>query len=96
MKIEFKSELVRIAYNCRKATFLIEKKQGTTLTGREKLELKFHLAGCSICRIYQQQSILINNMMQKLFKAAPDELKLDTSFRTNLQQSINDRLTNNN
>lgn len=96
MKKQFGSELLRIAYNCRKATFLIEKKQDTALTGREKLELKFHLAGCTICRIYQQQSILINNMMQKLFKGTAGELKLDSSFKTDLQQKINEHLLSNN
>lgn len=96
MKREFRSELLRIAYNCHQATFLIEKKQDTALTGREKLELKFHLAGCSICRIYQQQSILINSMMQKLFKGRARELKLDSSFKINLQQKINERLISDN
>ncbi|GAA4912256.1 zf-HC2 domain-containing protein [Mucilaginibacter defluvii] len=96
MKTQFRSELVRIAYNCRKATFLIEKKQETALSGREKLELKFHLAGCSICRIYQQQSILINNMMHRLFKDIPVEIRLDGDFKTSLQQKINERLISDN
>lgn len=96
MKKRFRSELVRIAYNCRRATFLIEKRQDAALTGREKLELKFHLAGCSICRIYQQQSILINSMMHKLFKGTAGGLKLDSSFKTDLQQKINERLISDN
>jgi len=58
MKKELKTDLEKIAYNCRQATFLIEKKQGAELTGREKLELKIHLAGCYICRVYEQQSLL--------------------------------------
>lgn len=96
MKRVFKTELERIAYNCKKATFLIEKKQETALATREQLELKFHLAGCSICRVYQKQSILINNMMQQLFKATSEELKLDSSFKTSLQQHINDGLLSDN
>lgn len=96
MKKEFKTGLEKIAYNCRKATFLIEKKQGESLSVREKLELKIHLAGCSICRIYQRQSIMINSLMSELFKETPAEVKLDTNFKATLQQRINDHIVGNN
>jgi len=33
---------------------------------REKLELKIHLAGCSMCRVFERQSIEINNSNKKL------------------------------
>lgn len=81
--------LKKIVYNCRKATFLIEKKQITPLNMRESLELKIHLAGCSICRIFQQQSILINKMVHQLFTASKhQELKLDDDFKKKLQERI--------
>lgn len=96
MKKERKKGLEKIAYDCRKATFLIEKKQETRLSGRETLELKIHLAGCSICRIYQRQSIMINSLMKKLFKETSAEVKLDINFKTTLQQRINDHIVGNN
>ncbi|MCC8408242.1 hypothetical protein LJ707_04825 [Mucilaginibacter sp. UR6-1] len=95
MKKELKTELERIAYNCRKATLLIEKKQEVKLTMREKLELKLHLAGCSICRIYEKQSVLINLMMQKLFKEERKEIRLDSSYKLDLQKRINDQMIGN-
>lgn len=85
-----------IAYNCKKATFLIEKKQAGAITFREKLELKLHLAGCSVCRIYQQQSIMINKML-KFFFIKPDEpeIKLDDKYKEQMQLHIEERLNRN-
>jgi ribosomal protein S3AE len=92
MKKELKTDLERIAYNCRKATLLIEKKQSIRLTTREKMELRIHLAGCSICRVYEQQSVLINKMMTRLFKGSPRNIKLDSDFKENLQKRIEQKL----
>jgi len=92
MKTELKTEREKIAYNCRKATLLIEKKQVIALSSREKMELKIHLAGCYICRVYEQQSILINGMMQKLFKESPQNIKLDAAFKEDLKQRIKEKI----
>lgn len=87
------SELKKIAYNCRKATFLIEKKQIGEITLLEKMELKIHLAGCSVCRTFEQQSITINRMVKELFHV-PGENKvgLDEEFKKDLQGRIEKRL----
>lgn len=95
MKKELKTEEERIAYNCRKATLLIEKKQEIELTAREKMELNIHLAGCYICRVYEQQSILINNMMRQMFKAQEGEVKLDNGFKEQLKKKIATKLEKN-
>ena len=88
------SERKKIAYNCKKATFLIEKKQIGSISMREKMELKIHLAGCSVCRIFEQQSITINRLVHDLFhEPNPDELiKLDENFKKELQHRINEKL----
>lgn len=88
MKKELKTEEERIAYNCRKATLLIEKKQEMELTAREKMELQLHLAGCYICRVYEQQSVLINAMMRQILKPQQDEVKLDDAFKEQLKEKI--------
>ena len=91
-----KDEIKKIAYNCKQATFLIEKKQLETLTIREKLELKIHLAGCSVCRTFQQQSIAINQMVKGLFhQSQPKEIKLDENFKIELQERIDEKLNEN-
>jgi hypothetical protein len=82
----------KIVYNCHKATFLIEKKQIGTITFREKIELKIHLTGCVICRIFQQQSILINRTVKDLFQHR--QMKLEDDFKKQLQRRIDEELTN--
>jgi hypothetical protein len=85
-------KLSKIAYNCRKATLLIEKQQMGRLTMGERVELKIHLTGCSICRMYQQQSIIINKMIKDLFNARHDRHGLDLDFKKSLQDRINKKL----
>lgn len=83
----------KIAYNCRKATFLIEKQQIDRITLREQLELKIHLAGCPVCRTFRQQSILINQMLHHHLQAVIGlERKLDDPFKQQLQKRIEERL----
>ncbi|WCT14265.1 zf-HC2 domain-containing protein [Mucilaginibacter jinjuensis] len=89
MKKELKTDLEIIAYNCRKATFLIEKKQDERLSNREKLELKLHLAGCYICRVYEQQSLMICAMVHKMVNPGPTkEIFLDDDFKNSLKKKI--------
>jgi len=85
-------ELKRIAYNCRKATFLIEKQQIGKITLREKLELKLHLTGCAICVTFMQQSAVINQMARKLVNRDSNSLTLDEEFKEQLQKQIDNRL----
>ena len=48
--------LKNMIYNCNQATFLIEKRISGKITATEALQLQVHLAGCSVCKIYQQQT----------------------------------------
>ena len=90
------NELRKIQYNCRKATYLIEKQQIGRITLGEKLELKIHLAGCSICKTFQRQSIVINHLVRNLFQSANQtDVKLDDEFKTNLQKRIDQKLDKN-
>ncbi len=88
------NELKKIIYNCKKATLLIEKKQVGTLTLRERLELRIHLAGCDVCKLFQKQSIIINRMIRQLFHGASNEIKLGNDFKMTLQDRIEKELKN--
>jgi len=92
MKELSEAELKKIAYNCRKATFLIEKQQIGKISLSEKMELKIHLAGCSICVTFMQQSAVINRMAKKLFQSDCTELKLDEGFKEQLQKQLHKHL----
>ncbi|PSL30933.1 hypothetical protein [Chitinophaga ginsengisoli] len=90
------SQLKEIIYNCKKATSLIERKEIGRLTLRESVELKIHLAFCSVCRIFRRQSITINSMVKMLFNDAQQrQTKLDDTFKKSLQERIEDKLNKN-
>lgn len=83
----------RIATNCEKATFLIEKKQFHSISLRDSVELQIHLAVCATCRIYQKQSNIINKISKKfLTDAGQSPAKLDGNFKHELQEKINKRI----
>ena len=88
--------LKKIQYNCEKATFLIEKKLISRITFREQIELRIHLLGCSVCRIYQNQSGKINEMVHQLFHSAINtDTHLDEDFKKGLQERIEEELNKN-
>jgi len=90
------NSLKGIIYNCRQATFLIEKKQIRKLTFRESVELRIHLTGCSVCRVFQKQSIMINRMVKNLIDdSQKNERKLDDAFKQDLQDKIEGELNKN-
>jgi len=75
---------------------LIEKKMLSRITFREHIELRIHLMGCSVCRIYGKQSRIINDTVRQLFKSSmPGEVKLDDSFKRELQERIEIELNKN-
>jgi hypothetical protein len=83
----------KIQYDCRHATYLIEKRQHTLLTIRERMQLVIHLSGCSVCRLFQRQSRWINRMLRMLFHSTlGQESILSEDFKRQLQQKIDERL----
>ncbi|CAN5862389.1 hypothetical protein BH11BAC4_BH11BAC4_21910 [soil metagenome] len=79
----------KIANNCEKATFLIEKKQFGKITLRDRLELQIHLAGCQVCRTYQKQSKLITKVSQQVFNEQLNyRSTLDENSKIHMQQLI--------
>jgi ABC-type uncharacterized transport system substrate-binding protein len=85
--------LKKIQHNCKQATFLLEKKVYMPLSFREVIELRIHLAGCSMCRLYGKQSAMINDMVQQLFKDSEQvNYKLDENFKKELQILIEEEL----
>lgn len=86
----------RIIYNCKQATLLIEKGQLKPLSFRETIELRIHLAGCSMCKLYNKQSHVINTMVQQLFHdSMQTTFTLDDDFKTELQDRIEAELNKN-
>jgi hypothetical protein len=85
--------LKKIIYNCKQATFLIEKKSFGKLSFRESVELRIHLYGCSFCRLYSKQSQVINEMVVELFRSSRyTGFRLDDNYKKDLQEKIEDEL----
>ena len=83
----------KIQNDCRRATYLIEKRQLTKLTFKERIVLAIHLAGCGICRLFQRQSKMINKLMQSLHRPSNDQLHhLDENTKRDMQEKINDSM----
>ncbi|MDP4150235.1 MAG: hypothetical protein Q8927_13340 [Bacteroidota bacterium] len=83
----------KIRYDCRHATYLIEKRQHRSLTIKERIELAIHLSGCSICRLFQEQSRWINRMLRSLFHSDQGRGPvISDEFKRQLQQKIDERL----
>jgi hypothetical protein len=90
------NNLKKIIYNCKQATFLIEKKAIKRLSFREIIELRIHLFGCSFCRLYSKQSRVINDMVRELFRSSMySGYRLDDNFKNELQNRIEDELSKN-
>jgi len=90
------SYLKKIIYNCKQATFLIEKRQLGSISFKEAFELRIHLIGCSFCRIYKKQSRVINEMVQELFRSSmQNDPRLDEDFKKELQGRIEEELNKN-
>ena len=86
------SELRKIQYNCRKATYLIEKRMLDKITLREKIELRIHLAGCSVCRLFDAQSQAINRLTKQFFQTMEKNVKLDEEYKAQLHSMIEEKI----
>jgi len=84
--------LRNIIYNCKQATFLIEKRILGKITASETLKLQVHLTGCSVCKTFQQQSLLINRLF---IGFQPAEMRLDEGFKAMLQAQIEKEINKN-
>ena len=90
------NDLKNIIYNCKQATYLIEKRELTKLTFKEGVELRVHLVGCDMCKLYVKQSQKINEMIKQLLKTdVKGPFKLDDRFKNTLQAQIENQLNKN-
>lgn len=92
MKKLTESEKLRITYDCKQATFLIEKQQASSLTAMEKRDLKHHLKGCDACVTYKIQSTLIRKLAKKVFGVQENKQPFGKAFKEELQKKIDDKL----
>lgn len=79
--------------NCKRATFLIEKKANTRLTAREWLDMQAHLAICPLCTLYRQQSKLIQETMLSVFRRRKEHtVNMEAGKKHKIAELIQERL----
>lgn len=68
--------------------YLIEKEQLTVITEKERRQLEIHLAGCPVCIIFMQQSVMINDWARKMYLKKENSFSLPDDFKQQLQKRI--------
>ncbi len=84
--------------SCETATFLIEKKLDHALTSKEKVQLFAHEIICSICRKYEKQSNVLDQLLRKKIRETgrqpatcnPDEKSL-ADFKLLIANKLDNR-----
>ncbi|OOQ57900.1 hypothetical protein BC343_12585 [Mucilaginibacter pedocola] len=85
-----------IIYNCRKATFLADKKLEGKISFVENIQLRIHLVGCDACKLYLKQSGKLTAMVKDLMKTpVGSNVRLDSDFKEQLQERIDTHLSKN-
>jgi hypothetical protein len=60
--------------SCKKATFLITKKESDPIAFTEKFQLMIHLMLCRFCRLFEKQSKLIDSLAHHLHEHQHESL----------------------
>ncbi len=80
-----------IMLSCKKATYLIEKRQESQLSVKEKILITMHLSFCDACKSYDKQSKIINKAIFKWF--TPNKLKKE-SLPPKVKEKIIEKIKN--
>lgn len=76
--------------SCNKATLLIEKSKLDTLSFKEILTLKMHLAMCSACSNYNKLSKQLDELFQQYGSDNLDELQMSEEKKSEILKIIQD------
>lgn len=79
--------------NCKRATYLIEKKVNVRLPVREWLEMQAHLAICPLCTLYKEQSKILQRAIASIFqRRSQTTIAMDRHVKEALEKLVNDKL----
>lgn len=56
--------------SCKKATYLVSKKEEGKLKWIESIQLRSHMTICGLCRLFEQQSKFISNQAKHMHSDA--------------------------
>ncbi|MDZ4070196.1 MAG: hypothetical protein U1C70_00105 [Sediminibacterium sp.] len=70
--------------SCKKATYLVSKKEEGKLNWIESIQLRSHMAICSLCRLFEQQSKFISKQAKHLH----GEASLSEDQKKKIEQAL--------
>ena len=85
----------KLMLSCDEATLLITRSDFEQLSSIKQFKLKMHLASCSMCRNFKQQSSIITsqiNVLKKDLDTNKMRIALSDDSKKNLQDLINKNL----
>ncbi len=66
---------------CKKATLLISMKEEGKLSFAQKIQLRMHLAVCSMCKLFEKQSLFISKNARHLHEHSHTPLSSNSKER---------------
>ncbi|MES2373899.1 MAG: hypothetical protein V4557_15070 [Bacteroidota bacterium] len=69
--------------SCKKATYLVSKKEENKLTWLESIRLRSHLSICSLCRKFESQTYLIARLANEI-----PQITLPTESKQKMQNLL--------
>jgi len=77
--------------SCKDITLLVEKGKITKLSFKDKMQVKFHLAMCKLCRNFAVDSDFLDRVLSRL---KPSSLKLTDEEKEKLKSVVNNNSRN--
>ena len=86
-----------IMLDCDNATYLVTKQEFDKLSCVKRMQLKMHLASCKFCRVFAQQSKIINKQIEEIrnINESDPEVHLSHEQKEEIQEVIDTTLKEN-
>ena len=82
----------KLMLSCKRATELIEKKMVVKLSCVESLQLTVHKGVCSACKVYEKQSLLIDQSIKRISESQQNETpKLSEESKLQIINSLQEK-----
>ncbi len=73
--------MTEVNITCKKATLLISMKEEGKLSFTQRLQLRMHLSVCSMCKLFEKQSLFISKNARHLHEHSDTPLSSDAKGR---------------
>ncbi|MCH2234177.1 MAG: hypothetical protein MK078_07980 [Crocinitomicaceae bacterium] len=78
--------------NCKKVTYLIEKRAIAKLNFWEKIQIRLHKSVCNCCRNYDKDTTALNRMLLKVANITEPTKLLDKLEKERLKEALRNEI----